>query len=121
MLASADLSAGPAREALERLIAAGWQEVDRHAAIAAAAGRSLSAEAMERAHQAAYGPVARLAERGRADGSFRVDVPAGWLVTSFFALIHACAGEVHAGRLEAYEALRILTVTVTDLFAGGHR
>jgi TetR/AcrR family transcriptional regulator, mexCD-oprJ operon repressor len=121
VLASAELGAGPPMEALRRLIAAGWQVVDQHAAMAAAAARGLSAGAMARSHQAAYGPVGALAERGRADGSFRADVPAGWLVTSFFALIHACAGEVHAGRLDAGDAQRVLTLTVTDLFAGGRR
>jgi AcrR family transcriptional regulator len=121
VLASADLEAGPPMEALRRLIAAGWQEVGRHAAMAAAAARWLSAEAMGRSHQAAYGPVTALAERGQADGSFRADLPPGWLVTSFFALIHACADEVRAGRLEAGDAQRVLVVTVTDLFAGGHR
>jgi TetR/AcrR family transcriptional repressor of mexCD-oprJ operon len=121
VLAAADLEAGPPMEALRRLIAAGRQVVDQHAAMAAAAARWLSAEAMGRSHQAAFGPVRALTERGQADGSFRTDVPAGWLVTSFFALIHACAGEVHAGRLEAGDAQRVLVVTVTDLFAGGRR
>jgi AcrR family transcriptional regulator len=64
---------------------------------------------------------AHFPERGQADGSFRADVPAGWLVTSFFALIHACAGDVHAGWLDAGDAQRVLTLTVTDLFAGGRR
>ena len=121
VLASADLAAGPPMEALRRLIAADWQMVGQHAAMAAAAARGLSAEAIARARQAAYGPVGVLAERGQADGSFRADVPAGWLVTSFFALIHACAGDVRAGRLDAGDAQRVLTLTVTDLFAGGRR
>jgi AcrR family transcriptional regulator len=121
VLAAADLETGPPMEALRRLLAAGWDEVGRHADMAAAAARWLSAEAMARSHQAAYGPVGALAERGQADGSFRTDVPAGWLVTSFFALIHACAGEVRAGRLEAGDAQRVLVATVTDLFAGGRR
>jgi TetR/AcrR family transcriptional regulator, mexCD-oprJ operon repressor len=121
VLASADLAAGPPMEALRRLIAADWQVVGEHAAMAAAAARGLSAEAIARARQAAYGPVGVLAERGQADGSFRADVPAGWLVTSFFALIHACAGDVRAGRLDAGDAQRVLTLTVTDLFAGGRR
>ena len=121
VLASADLAAGPPMEALRRLIAADWQMVGQHAAMAAAAARGLSAEAIARARQAAYGPVGVLAERGQADGSFRADVQAGWLVTSFFALIHACAGDVRAGRLDAGDAQRVLTLTVTDLFAGGRR
>ena len=49
------------------------------------------------------------------------NVAAGWLVTSFFALIHACAGDVQAGRLDAGDAPRVLTLTVMDLFAGGRR
>ena len=52
VLTAADLEAGPPMEALRRLIAAGWQAVDRHAATAAAAARWLSAEAMGRSHQA---------------------------------------------------------------------
>ena len=121
LLAAADLEAGPPMEALRRLLAAGWEEVGQHAAMAEAAARRLSAEAMGRSHQAAFGPVGALAERGQADGSFRADVPASWLVSSLFALIHACAGEVRAGRLEAGDAQRVLIVTVTDLFAGGRR
>ena len=70
---------------------------------------------------AAFGPVGALAERGQVDGSFRADVPASWLVSSLFALIHAGAGEVRAGRLEAGDAQRVLIVTVTDLFAGRRR
>ena len=121
VLAAADLEAGPPMEALRRLLAADWEEVGQHAAMAEAAARWLSAEAMGRSHQAAFGPVGALAERGQADGSFRADVPGSWLVSSLFALIHACAGEVRAGRLEAGDAQRVLIVTVTDLFAGGRR
>jgi hypothetical protein len=77
--------------------------------------------AAELLSQAGPASITAVAERGRGDGSFRADVPTGWLVTSFFALIHACAGEVHAGRLEAGDAQRVLVVTVTDLFARGRR
>ena len=70
---------------------------------------------------AAFGPVGALAERGQADGSFRADVPASWLVSSLFALIHAGASEVHAGRFEAGDTQRVLIVTATDLLAGGRR
>jgi hypothetical protein len=54
-------------------------------------------------------------DRGQADGSFRTDLPAGWLVTSCFALIHACADEVRAGRIEPESALDVLTATIRDL------
>jgi hypothetical protein len=43
-------------------------------------------------------------------------MPAGWLVTCCFALTHACAEEVRAGRIDAAEAERILAATIRDLF-----
>src|SRR5215468_9669809 len=91
VLAAARPGEGPPVAALERLVATGWRELGQHAAMAEAAGSLLSAEAMARSHAAAHHAVAELAERGQADGSFRVDVPASWLVTCCFALLHACA------------------------------
>jgi hypothetical protein len=60
-------------------------------------------------------------ERGQADGSFRTDVPAGWLITACITLIHACAEEVRAGRIDPGDAPRILTATVRDVFTGSRR
>jgi TetR/AcrR family transcriptional regulator, mexCD-oprJ operon repressor len=60
-------------------------------------------------------------ERGRADGSFRTDLPASWLVTSCIAVIHACADEVRAGRIAEPDAVHALTLTVRDLFTGPGR
>jgi len=65
--------------------------------------------------------VGALLERGRADGSFRTDLPAAWLVTACIALIHACAQEVRAGQIGERDAARILTATVRDLFTGTRR
>ncbi len=48
--------------------------------------------------------------------TFRTDLPAGWLVASCFALIHGCADEVRAGRLDPASALAVLTTTIRDLF-----
>lgn len=107
---------GPAVEALERLLTVGWRELGRHGAMAEAASALLSADAMARSHHAARHEVAELVNRGRRDGSFRSDMPTGWLVTCCFALIHACAEEVRTGRVDPAEAERILTATVRDLF-----
>jgi hypothetical protein len=87
--------------------------------MAQAAAEQLSPAAITRTHQAALGKLAGLVERGQADGSFRTDLPAGWLVTAALALIHACAGEVRADRLDPAAASQILTATVGDLFTGG--
>ena len=110
---------GPPPEALERVLAAGWQELDRYGAMAAAAATQLSPDALTRTHESAHERVRELVERGQADGSFRTDLPAGWLVASCFALIHACAGEVRAGRIDPGRGLDVLTTTVRDLV--GHR
>jgi len=117
-LAAAAPETGPPLEALTRLVAAGWRELGRNAAMAEAAGARLSADAMARSHQAAGHQLAELVARGRRDGTFRTDVPESWLVTSCLALFHNCADEVRAGRLDPADAERVLTTTLTDLFTG---
>ena len=117
-LAAAEPQTGPALEALARLVAVGWRELGRNAAMAAAAAARLSSDAMERSHQGARHQIAELATRGRLDGSFRSDVPESWLVTCCFALFHSCADEVRAGRLDQADAERVLTTTITSLFTG---
>ena len=117
-LAAAKPAEGPPVAALERLLVTGWREVGRHAPIAQAASMLLSADAMARSHQVAYHEVADLVDRGRRDGAFRSDVPADWLVTCSFALIHACADEVRGGRIDPMEAEQVLVTTVRDLFIG---
>jgi hypothetical protein len=100
---------------------AGWQDLARNAAVADAAMAMLSLHAMTRSHQAAHQQLAELVSRGRADGSFRADLPGGWLVSACLALFHACAAEVGAGRLEAADADRVLTATIRSLLTGGTR
>jgi TetR/AcrR family transcriptional regulator, mexCD-oprJ operon repressor len=117
-LEAADPGTGPPVQALERMLAAAWQHLASYSAMAQAVAELLSPEAVTRTHQAAHQTVGALLERGRADGSFRTDLPAGWLVTSCIALIHACAEEVRAGRIGERDAVRVLTITVRDLFTG---
>jgi TetR/AcrR family transcriptional regulator, mexCD-oprJ operon repressor len=117
-LAAAAPESGPPLEALTRLVAAGWRELGANAAMAEAAAARLSADAMARSHHAAQRQVAELVTRGRRDGTFRTDVPESWLVTCCFALFHSCADEIRAGRLDAADAERVLTITLTALFTG---
>jgi hypothetical protein len=106
-----------ATRALDRLLVAGWRILARDAAVAAAV-TYLSSDAMRRSHQAMHHKVAGLLDRGRGDGSFRAGLPASWLVTSVFALIHACAGEVRVGRLSPDAAESALAATIRDLLSG---
>jgi TetR/AcrR family transcriptional regulator, mexCD-oprJ operon repressor len=117
-LHAARLDQGPPAEALERLLAAAWRHLARYTALVQAVAEQLSQEAVSRTHQAAQQTLGALLERGRADGSFRSDLPVGWLVTTCIAIIHACAAEVAAGRIAEGDAVRILTTTVRDLWAG---
>jgi len=114
----AEPDGGPPIEALQRLVAASWQELARNSEIRRASAAELSADAMRRVHGSAHSVVHALIERGRSDGSFRTDVPTGWLVTSLLALIHAAADDVRDGRLDSDTALEALTATLTDLFRG---
>ena len=118
MVAALGLDDLPPAEGLERLVEAGWQELDRHSAVAQAASGALSGAALMRAHEALRGPIARLADRGRAAGAFRDDLPTHWLVSSYFALMHACADDVRAGALEPGDAVRILKATIRGVFTG---
>ncbi len=106
---------GPPLEALDRVIAAGWRELDRNRAIAQASAELLSPAALARAHEAAQGRIRALLERGRAAGAFRTDLPADWLVTSTFALMHACGEEVRARRIDPAAALEMLATTIRDM------
>jgi AcrR family transcriptional regulator len=108
---------GPPADALERLIAESWEHVAGNQEIARAAAADLSADAMHRAHASAHAVIADLVERGRSDGAFRDDLPAGWLLTSLLALIHAAAADVRSGVLSRDQAAEVLLTTIPDLFA----
>src|SRR5262245_57049222 len=109
---------GPPVEALDRMLAATWQHLARYRAMAAAVAELLSPEAVTRTHQAAHHAVGARLERGQADRSFRTDLPYRWLMTASIALVHACADEVRAGRIDEHDAVRILTTSVRDLLTG---
>jgi AcrR family transcriptional regulator len=109
---------GPPAQALDRMLAAVWQHLARYQAMAAAVAELLSPEAVTRTHQAAHHTIGALLERGQADGSFRTDLPARWLVTASIALVHACSDEVRAGNIVEHDAVRVLTTSVRGLLTG---
>lgn len=116
VIEAARLDEGTAAEALDRALEVAWQRLSRYDAIAQATGEQLSSDARRRLHDTAMARVRRLAERGREQGEFRTDVPAEWLVASFYALIHAASDEVRASRLDASAAPRVLRATMRDVF-----
>jgi len=110
-----DPTRDPADVALQRLLAASWQSVARHAQLTEAIGRILGERAAE-----LHAPVAQrlsaLVDRGRQEGAFRDDVPTRWLLTVYFALVHAAGREVSSGISTADEAERSLIPTVLSAF-----
>lgn len=120
-LEAAEPGSGPPVQALERMLTAAWWHLARYSAMAQAVAEQLGPEAVTRTHQAAHQTIGALLERGRADGSFRTDLPAAWLVASCIALGHALAEEVRTGRIDERDAPRMFAVTVRDLFTGPGR
>jgi TetR/AcrR family transcriptional regulator, mexCD-oprJ operon repressor len=113
---AASLEEGPPMDALERLTAAGWRELERHQTVAHAAGEQLSSAAVLRAHESMYAPLGALVRRGQAEGAFRRDQPPEWLLATYFALMHAYRDEVRAGRLGAEDAIPTLQATLRRVF-----
>ena len=99
------------------MVAAAWQHLANYGAMAQAVAEQMSPKAVARTHEAAHHTIGALVERGQQKGRFRTDMPASWLVTACIALIHTCAEEVGAGRINDRDAVGILSATVGGLFA----
>jgi AcrR family transcriptional regulator len=113
----AEPDAGPAGEALDRLLAACWTELDRHGAMARASAEYVPAERLRASHHALLVRLAQLIKRGRREGVFRSDLSGDWLVTVFYALLHAAGDDVRAERATSAEALDRLQVTMRSLLS----
>jgi TetR/AcrR family transcriptional repressor of mexCD-oprJ operon len=108
---------GPADAALRRMLAASWGRLARQDALARAAAEHLPSGHVHRTHAPLMETLLALVERGQRDGSFRSDLPAAWLVTMFFALVHGADDHARAQRVRRAEAFELLERTVGDLFA----
>lgn len=109
---------GPPPEALRRVLAASWEEVNRHRGVSATAARALGAERMAAHHAPVRERLLALIERGQDEGAFRADVPAGWLLGTYFALVHLAGDQVNAGSLDPVTAEPVLFATVAGAFEG---
>jgi TetR/AcrR family transcriptional regulator, mexCD-oprJ operon repressor len=114
---AADPEAGPADEALVRMVRVAWGELARQDGLGRAAAEHLSARRLNRAHAPLMARLRGLVDRGQADGTLRDDLPADWLVTAFFALVHAAADHVREHGVARAAAGEMLERTVADLFA----
>jgi AcrR family transcriptional regulator len=106
------LDTGPVEDALERMVQTSWPILDRHRKIRLVALNALGHEALRDHHDAAFRHVDQLIARGQDTGYFRSDLPRDWLVAVFYAVVHAAADEVDAGRLSSDAAADTLTATL---------
>jgi AcrR family transcriptional regulator len=106
----------PPDQALAALVGSSWRVLDRYRRVHQAAQRELGPEQLRQHHDASLARVEALIARGRAEGTFRTDLPLGWQVTTFHSLIHAAADDVNAGRLDAGQADRVLAATLLAAF-----
>lgn len=110
-LAAIDLD-GDAPEVLARLIGSSWSLMEQSRAVIAAAHAELDTVRLRDLHDAPAERVHALIERGRAQGSFRSDMPTSWLVAIVHQMLNAAADEIAAGRLDPSQAPHLITTTV---------
>ena len=110
---------GPADEALLRMAEASWRQLGRHEALARGAAEHLPAGAAHRSHRAMLAPLQALVDRGRREGAFRTDLPADWLVSLYFALLHGAQEHAAGHDTDRAQALELLRTSLADLFTAG--
>jgi AcrR family transcriptional regulator len=109
-------SEGDPVEALERVLAVSWEQLERHEGIRRAAAEELDHAAITRSHESAARTLRRLIERGRRSGAFRKDLPVEWLIASSLSLLHTAADEVREKRLAPDTAMRAVRTSIVELF-----
>ena len=108
--------AGPADEALLRMVEASWQKLGTVEALAAGAAEHLPTEYLHRAHAPLMAITGGVIARGQGEGVFRTDLPVEWLVRAYTALIHAADEMARGGHGPGRKkSLELLTTSVLDL------
>jgi AcrR family transcriptional regulator len=106
------LDTRPADEALVALARTSWRILDQHLGLFAAVSATLTPTQLRDRHARVLDPLRRLLERGQDEGTIRADLPAEWLVSVYYHLIHAAAADVQVGRLRADDVPGILAATL---------
>src|SRR5881628_559588 len=90
---------GEPKEALERVLLATWRQLSQFHNVLQININRLSAKELHRRHLPITTQIVPLLERGQADGVFRSDVSALWLIAVVRAIVHVASTELQAGRL----------------------
>jgi TetR/AcrR family transcriptional regulator, mexCD-oprJ operon repressor len=111
VLAGLDLTGDP-RQALRTLIASSWRLLADAGAVLEAAQSTLPPGRIRELHTTQARRVEQLIARGQAEGAFRADLPASWLVSVLHHLLKGAAADVSSGRLDPADAPRYIIATV---------
>ena len=108
---NAEPDRGEPREALERIILATWKQLSEFHSILQININRLSAQELRRRHLPVTTQFIPLLERGQAEGVFRSDVSATWLIAVVRAIVHVASTELQAGRLSDDEVEQTMLTT----------
>lgn len=115
-LAGVDLTGDP-REALRTLVESSWRLIADADAVLQAAQSVLPPGRIRELHAKPAQRVEELIRRGQAEGAFRTDLPASWLVSVLYHVLKGSAADVSGGRLDPSDAQRFLVATVLVAYA----
>jgi AcrR family transcriptional regulator len=113
---AAEPERGPPAEALERLVAASWLTLERHARLLESMQALRGAEDLHAFHAPILARVERLIRRGKRAGVFDRRQPTPWLLSTVISLSHAAAAEVSADRMSPADAGEALRRSVLRVF-----
>ena len=102
---------GEPEEALERVLRATWKQLGQYHGVLALNISRLSAKELHRRHLPVTTQFIPLLERGQAEGVFRSDVSALWLIAVLRAIVHVASTELQAGRLSQADVERTMLTT----------
>jgi len=102
---------GEPQEALERVLLATWQQLGKFHSVLQININRLSAKELHRRHLPVTTQFLPLLERGQAEGVFRADVSALWLIAVLRAIVHTASTELQAGRLSEADVERTMLTT----------
>jgi TetR/AcrR family transcriptional repressor of mexCD-oprJ operon len=107
----ADPASGEPREALERVLRATWRQLNQFHNILQININRLSAKELRRRHLPMTTQIVPLLERGQAEGVFRNDVSAEWLIAVVRAIVHVASTELQGSRLSEADVERTMLTT----------
>ena len=116
---SAEPNRGEPKEALERVLLATWKQLSQFHGILAINMARLSAKELRRRHLPMTTQFIPLLERGQAEGIFRSDVSAQWLIAVTRAIVHVASTELQAGRLSQAEVEQTMVTTALAAISRG--